>query len=240
MSNRVQTWVWENSDTTGNDRIVLLVLADEANDDGGSCYPSIDRIAHKARVNRATVFRCLDRLEAAGEVIVTRPKKYGRGHFNHYTVLMGRVAECDLFGEPTEVGETVEKGREKVQKRRAQTRPNPRPQTTNPETTTQEPEAPAPSQPSLEERARAILRAVHDGRRARGEPGVANWPAATGVVRKLLVAGWADERVQAACLEVPTISVGWLEGQLRGKPRPQRGDNTGEWDRNEPSGRIEL
>lgn len=90
MSIKCQSWVYEHSESTGNDRLILLAIADEANDDGTNAYPSVDLIAHKARVNKRTTLRCIERLEEAGELIVHRPEVRGRGRFNTYVVLMGR------------------------------------------------------------------------------------------------------------------------------------------------------
>lgn len=106
MSIRCQTWVYEHSEATGNDRLVLLAIADEADDDGTNGHPGIDRISHKARVPKRTTMRCIDRLEAAGHLVVHRPAVRGRGHFNTYVVVM----------HPAEKGATLapEKRREKA------------------------------------------------------------------------------------------------------------------------------
>lgn len=88
MSTRVTTWVFDHSPATGNDRLVLFAIADEADDDGTNAYPSVDRIARKARVPKRTTLRCLQRLEEAGQLIVNRPATKGRGHFNTYVVVM--------------------------------------------------------------------------------------------------------------------------------------------------------
>lgn len=89
MSIFVQAWVYSYSEATLADRLVLLAIADEADDDGTNAYPSQDRIAHKTRLSRSTVKRCVASLEAAGELLVTRPESTGRGRFNRYTVVMG-------------------------------------------------------------------------------------------------------------------------------------------------------
>lgn len=90
MSHKTSTYVFHESTVTGNDRLVLLVLADNAWDDGSHCYPSIETIALKARVARRTVLRCIDRLEAVGEIIVQRSK--GRVS-NRYFLTLGRTVE---------------------------------------------------------------------------------------------------------------------------------------------------
>ncbi len=91
MSVRVMTWVWDQTEVGGGDRLLLLALADEADDEGGSCYPSIRRLAAKTRTHTNTVQRGVGRLEAAGLIEVDRPEKQGRGHFNRYRLLVERA-----------------------------------------------------------------------------------------------------------------------------------------------------
>lgn len=89
MSNFVSTWVWQQAECRGNDRLTLLAIADEADDDG-FCYPGIPRLAKKARVARSTVIECLKRLEAGGHILVKRPARRGQGHHNEYLCVMDR------------------------------------------------------------------------------------------------------------------------------------------------------
>ena len=121
-------WVLEHSAAVGVDRVVLVVVAWDANPDGLSCWPSQRRIADRARVSRQTVRRALDRLEAAGELLVRRPDRVGRGRHSRYIVVMGRdpdrlLAEVDdrwagfaprLF--PQAVDEVVDGGDEKARR----------------------------------------------------------------------------------------------------------------------------
>lgn len=72
MSIRVMTAVFDYSQSTGSDRLVLLVIADRAHDDGTGCWRSKDSIARMARVSRTTVTESIKRLEALGELIVDR------------------------------------------------------------------------------------------------------------------------------------------------------------------------
>jgi len=83
-------WVLYQSESTMSDRLVLLAIADDANDDGADAYPSMERIAAKARVSKSTAIRCVEALEASGELLVKRPDSYGRGRFNRYMLTMGR------------------------------------------------------------------------------------------------------------------------------------------------------
>lgn len=68
MSVRVMSWVFHHSRATGSDRLVLLAIADSANDHGSEAWPSIGRIAAKAGVDRRTVTRSLGRLIDMGEL----------------------------------------------------------------------------------------------------------------------------------------------------------------------------
>lgn len=110
MSIRCQSWVYENSEERGNDRLVLLAIADEADDDGTNAHPGIDRIGHKARVPKRTTMRCIDRLEKSGALLVRRPETRGRGHFNTYVVVMGNGATSTPFEEAPERREKARKG----------------------------------------------------------------------------------------------------------------------------------
>ncbi|HEX9355653.1 MAG TPA: helix-turn-helix domain-containing protein, partial [Streptosporangiaceae bacterium] len=60
MSIAVMNWVWGCSPTSGNERLVLLALADACSrDDGSGCWPSIPTIARKAAVSDRTVRRVI-------------------------------------------------------------------------------------------------------------------------------------------------------------------------------------
>lgn len=129
MSINVQNWVWQNSETNGNDRLVLLAIADEADDDGSSAYPSMERLALKCRVNRATVMRTIRRLEEAGEIIVDRPEEYGRGRYNVYLVVMGRdglsVADCQPLPKSRDTPKQRRERARNSAEGRAQVQPDP-------------------------------------------------------------------------------------------------------------------
>ena len=86
MSVKLLSWVFEHSPTSGNERLVLLVLADEA-DDEGFCFPGFPRIAMKANIHRATAIRVVRRLEDAGLLVVDRPVRNGPGKHNCYWIV---------------------------------------------------------------------------------------------------------------------------------------------------------
>lgn len=99
------TWVFMHSPATGNDRLVLLAIADEADDEGLNARPGVRRIAAKSRAHVSTASRCTARLEAGGELLVLRPETRGRGRYNRYAVVMGRdpLALAEALGWPPPV-----------------------------------------------------------------------------------------------------------------------------------------
>lgn len=72
MSVRVMTWVWDHSASRGNERLVLLAIADHASDDGSDAWPSIATLARKTGVSERTVQRCISSLVDMGELVVER------------------------------------------------------------------------------------------------------------------------------------------------------------------------
>jgi len=67
MSVKMSSWVWEHSGAAGTDLLILLALADVA-DDTGVCWPSLATLAGKTKVHEATVRRRLRALRKLGLV----------------------------------------------------------------------------------------------------------------------------------------------------------------------------
>ncbi|MDG6104008.1 helix-turn-helix domain-containing protein [Dactylosporangium aurantiacum] len=86
MSIRVMTWVWDSSPVGGNDRLVLLAIADNAADDGTNAWPSLHTLARKTLLDVRTVRRIVRRLEEGGHLHVALAA--GPGGVNRYTVVM--------------------------------------------------------------------------------------------------------------------------------------------------------
>lgn len=63
MSVPVMGLVWESDVSAADGRIVLLALADNAND-AGRCWPGTAYLAGKCCISRSTVFRLLRKLES--------------------------------------------------------------------------------------------------------------------------------------------------------------------------------
>lgn len=69
MSVQATSWVYEFSAATGADRLVLLAIADAANKDGRNSCQSAATLAKMSAASERTVWRCIARLEASGEVV---------------------------------------------------------------------------------------------------------------------------------------------------------------------------
>lgn len=66
MSVRIMSLVFENQSLSSTEKLVLLALADHANDEGRSIYPSNNRISLKTALARGTVNRVIQSLCNAG------------------------------------------------------------------------------------------------------------------------------------------------------------------------------
>ena len=84
MSIKISTEVWASSSAKSSSRLVLLALADYADDDG-YCYPSIARLAVKCVLTERNVQLILRGLEQSNELVTQRGA--GRGNVNAYWVL---------------------------------------------------------------------------------------------------------------------------------------------------------
>jgi hypothetical protein len=98
MSVRVSAWVWDHTTVSGNDLLVLLAIADHANDTGGGAWPSVRTLAAKVRVDERSVRRILRRLEVAG--LIRADINAGPGGANVYTILMAPDTDVPLPESP--------------------------------------------------------------------------------------------------------------------------------------------
>lgn len=86
MSVKVLSAVLEHSPSKANKLLALIVLANNANDDGWA-FPGQDDIADKLRVVKRTAQRTLDALEADGEIVIynrVNPRKPDEFYSNCY------------------------------------------------------------------------------------------------------------------------------------------------------------
>ena len=84
MSVRVMARVWAHSQRKDGELLVMLAVADFAND-AGECWPSIPVLAAKARLTERQTRRVLIKLEEAGE-IRRQKSNGGRNRRNHYFI----------------------------------------------------------------------------------------------------------------------------------------------------------
>lgn len=82
MSNKCSNHVWQNSKQRGSALVVLLALADMANDDG-ECYPGKSKLSEKCRLTVRNLTQTLRGLEAAGELSIIRRRV---GNFNRSNI----------------------------------------------------------------------------------------------------------------------------------------------------------
>ena len=90
MSTHVTSVVWRHSTVVATAKLVLLALADQANDDGW-CDIGQDNLAERTGMARRTVQRQLDTLLEAGEVEVHARE----GYPNLYRVTVGGVRHVE-------------------------------------------------------------------------------------------------------------------------------------------------
>jgi hypothetical protein len=86
MSIKVMTRVWEHSQHGGGTLLVLLALADYANDNG-ICWPDVATLATKARLTDRQVSNVLNDLIRDGDLAMVAGR--GRGKHSTYAVLVG-------------------------------------------------------------------------------------------------------------------------------------------------------
>jgi biotin operon repressor len=81
VSFKVTNWVWARSESRNGARLVMLALADRA-DDNGYCWPSIDDLAERTKLSPRAVQKAIATLAEIGELDVEngggrhRPNRY--------------------------------------------------------------------------------------------------------------------------------------------------------------------
>ena len=81
--------MWKHSQASGSELLLLLALADMANDEG-ECWPSVKTLAERCRCSDRTIQRSLSELSELGELeIITRNRGNGSLTSNCYRVRGG-------------------------------------------------------------------------------------------------------------------------------------------------------
>jgi len=95
MSIRVLASAWRTACASHTQKLVLLNLADHAND-CGVCWPSLDRIAKQCGLGKKTVLRQLERLEMQGMLAITRTEG-GFRNPNRYRLILEELKALNCF-----------------------------------------------------------------------------------------------------------------------------------------------
>ena len=136
MSVRIMSAVFENQELTSTEKLIMLALADHANDEGKSIYPSQDTLARKTSLARPTINKHIQALVDKGylrkirymeersnvlelEIIVECLYKGCNGglhpgvteddsnhHINHQLTINNLINEPDLFDSCQKIYET--------------------------------------------------------------------------------------------------------------------------------------
>lgn len=98
MSIKVSAWVWSTTQDNPVDRLVLLAIADCADDSGGNAFPSMTTLARKACITRKGAQIAIGRLRKSGLIEVKVGG--GKSRCNLYTIIMDSVGSSLL--EPSD------------------------------------------------------------------------------------------------------------------------------------------
>jgi hypothetical protein len=97
MSIKLMTAVWDREDLSSTQKLVLLSLADWANDEG-LCWPSIDRLAIKTSMAGRSVQRIIRDLESMG--FVKRDEVLGKGNRYWISIPLTQCHPCPSVTPP--------------------------------------------------------------------------------------------------------------------------------------------
>ena len=84
MSFKVTNWVWSRSESRNGARLVMLALADRA-DDNGQAWPSVDDLAERTKLSPRAVQKAIANLVEIGELEVENGG--GRHRSNRYRIV---------------------------------------------------------------------------------------------------------------------------------------------------------
>ncbi|CAG9001727.1 MAG: hypothetical protein CENE_03753 [Candidatus Celerinatantimonas neptuna] len=119
MSIKLMTDVWDAPAFKGNTKLIMLRLADFANDEG-LCWPSVSTIARKCTVSVSTVKTQIRQLIVAEFITVkNRLKTTSEGKItndtNYYQINMTRLHQVVLAAGEMQPGQKVIRGQKTLQ-----------------------------------------------------------------------------------------------------------------------------
>jgi hypothetical protein len=92
VSYKVTDWVWRESESRNGARLVMLAIADRADEDGRA-WPSVEDIAERTRLSRRAVQKGVAELIGLGELEVDQGG--GRARANRYRIIpKGRTSDA--------------------------------------------------------------------------------------------------------------------------------------------------
>lgn len=97
MSVKILSLVLENGPTEALEKLVMVVIADHADDSGGHAFPGIQLIARKSCQSPRNAMRVLASLEVAGWLTVNRKSHLGKG--NSYQLNVSRLRTGMVIGD---------------------------------------------------------------------------------------------------------------------------------------------
>lgn len=89
MSISVMADVWANSKSKGSSLLVLLAIADHAQDKTRDAWPSVEYLAKKSRLSVRSVQYIIRQLEKLGELVVVK-----RAGYNNVNIYIVGCKEC--------------------------------------------------------------------------------------------------------------------------------------------------
>jgi hypothetical protein len=101
VSFTLQAMVWP-ANLDGTSKLVLLRLADFANDDGGSIFPTVKRVAEDCGISARTTQETLRRLESAGVLVMVREADAGARKPREYRIDVPTLASLSAPETPDE------------------------------------------------------------------------------------------------------------------------------------------
>lgn len=217
MSGNVVGWVYDHypcaTAVDRNRKVVLSEVAEAANRDYCEAHPGVAKIAKHWGFDPGTVRRHLKALVTDGWLEVTE-EGGGRGKATVFRVCRERGApRAGLDDANARNPDAIRAHSEGDTRAFSDSAHIPQ------ANSLLEPPAPGSAEPSIKDRARSLTQRVWEARTPKpAQPFV----AVCKIAERMLAAGHEDEALYRAMLAVPTISTGWLEGNLNGNGNRSR------------------
>lgn len=242
VSGRATGWVLRHFPITTpadrNRKLVLIGVADAANQYGKGARPGLAVLGAEWSFDRSTVIRHLNWLKEHGWLEETH-KGNGRGDASIFD-LPKMVADCDP-SESEEESQTATlppAKRSQSRARKVAKSVSPTSSSTVENNGKETPELELESTPPPKPIEKRIAERVWE--RKNPKPAT-KFIAVVKIARTLLDAGWKPQQIEDAMVSVRTISVAWVEGELnKSHERPGAASRTVDEDRDSPGGRIAL